>query len=398
VEYCDLTRRRPSDGWVRHFDLRIPVHDPTHWGNLAVSGSLQRVLSLLTGDRWNLVFTRRRNAESPPRQSALTLPTSVSGVIPFSDGMDSCVAAGVLERELRDGLVRIRLGSKKHRHEMRSGRPQPFAAVPYTVRHGEYPFSESSARSRGFKFATISAIAAYLAKATKVYVSESGQGSLGPSLVPVGQIHPDYRTHPQFMRCIESYFDALVGRAPKFEFPHLWQTKAQTLRKYVALQTGDNDAWRSTWSCWQQSRQASVNGRKRQCGICAACLLRRLAVHGAGLTEERQTYVWEDLSAPTIESGCASDYDKKRITSAMRQYAIAGALHLDHLAALRSSRANAVALNLEIARISSACGIPVAEARMQLDSLLAQHEAEWFAFRDSLGNRSFLLNWTMSPS
>jgi len=74
----------------------------------------------------------------------------------------------------------------------------PFAFVPYRVRYGARGSVETSARSRGFKFALLSGVAAYLSQAQQVVVPESGQGALGPVLVPVGQGYEDYRNHPLF--------------------------------------------------------------------------------------------------------------------------------------------------------------------------------------------------------
>ena len=92
-------------------------------------------------------------------------------------------------------------------------------------------------------------------------------------------------------------------------------------------------AWQRTVSCWQQNRHAGVNHRRRQCGICAACLLRRMSVHAASLTEPNDTYVWEDLSAPTFEAGASPDFDRAKMTSKMREYAIA-----EHAASRPSGR------------------------------------------------------------
>jgi hypothetical protein len=87
----------------------------------------------------------------------------------------------------------------------------PFTSVPYQVTPGVGESTESSARSRGFKFALISGLAAYLAKANQVIVSESGQGSLGPVLVTVGQAYEDYRTHPLFTERMEKFLGALLN-------------------------------------------------------------------------------------------------------------------------------------------------------------------------------------------
>jgi hypothetical protein len=264
--------------------------------------------------------------------------------------------------------------------------------VPYKVREGEKAFVESSARSRGFKFALISGLSAYLAKANEVIVPESGQGALGPALVTVGQAYEDYRSHPLFTRRMEEFLFALLGYRLRYTFPRLWHTKAETLRAFVD-HCADGPKWSQTWSCWQQNRQVSVDHKKRHCGVCAACMLRRLSVHAAGLTEPPQTYVWENLSAAAFPLGAAASFGKGKVTGKLRDYAIAGVLHLDHLAALRASPANASALALAAFQLGGVLNLPAAVAREKLDRLLAQHETEWNDFVKSLGASSFILNW-----
>ncbi len=392
VEFADRTEHRPALTWHRDFELLIPVHEPQRWRNKAVSEALREVLNFLTGDRWQIEFCKRRKRASAPAQCQFDLPAELNAVIPFSDGLDSRCVAGILHREMGDKLIRVRLGTKWWNGSSHSRTKQPFTSVPYSVSPGKRQFAESSARSRGFKFALISGLAAYLTKAGSVIVPESGQGALGPALVTVGQGYEDYRSHPLFTVRMERFLWELLGHEVRFQFPQLWQTKAETLKEFVGDCT-DGAAWSETWSCWQQNRQSSVTGKKRQCGICAACLLRRLSVHAAGLTEPKETYVWENLSAPAFEEGAAPAFPKRKITRALREYAIAGALHLDHLAQLRKSAANAANLNLTAFQLSRALGMDAADVCSRLTRLLSQHEAEWKSFIGSLGQASFLGNW-----
>jgi 7-cyano-7-deazaguanine synthase in queuosine biosynthesis len=392
AEFGDRIQRRPSLSWQRDIELIIPVHAPARWREKPVSESLHDALNFLTGDRWQIGFCERRQDLTPPQQGQFNLPAELTAVIPFSDGLDSRCVAGILAREMGDRLIRVRLGKKTCDGKELSSQRQPFTSVPYHVRSGKRPFAESSARSRGFKFALLSGLSAYLAKAGQVIVPESGQGALGPALVPVGQGYEDYRSHPLFTDRMEKFLMALLGWQVRFGFPRLWYTKAETLRAFAET-CKDGSSWTGTWSCWQQTRQVSVDGKKRQCGICAACLLRRLSVYAAGLTEAKETYVWEDLSAPGFEAGAAGSFGAKKITGALREYAIAGALHLDHLAGLRSSRANSRMLDLSAFQLGRSLGISEAEARSKLDRLLLKHESEWKGFVDSLGGSSFLANW-----
>jgi hypothetical protein len=257
---------------------------------------------------------------------------------------------------------------------------------------GVRPFAESSSRSRGFKFALVSGLAAYLAKADKIIVSESGQGALGPSLVTVGQGYEDYRSHPLFTDRMAQFLSALLGHPLRFLFPRLWHTKAETLRDFVEL-SGAGASWAETWSCWQQNRQASVDRKKRQCGICAACMLRRMSVHAAGLSEAPQSYVWESLSTSEFEAGAAPSFSRDKITTKLRDYAIAGALHLDHLAGAPKAPASAPSLRLNVYHLSQSLGLPEEQTRAKLDRLLAQHALEWKGFVHSLGPDSFVTRW-----
>jgi hypothetical protein len=87
----------------------------------------------------------------------------------------------------------------------------------------------------------------------------------------------------------------------------------------------EGPSWAGTWSCWQQTRQVSVDRKKRQCGICAVCMLRRMSINGASLKDQESGYVWENLRASSFAAGAAASFPKDKITSKIREYAIAGA-------------------------------------------------------------------------
>lgn len=114
-------------------------------------------------------------------------------------------------------------------------------------------------------------------------------------------------------------------------------------------------------------------------------------MHAAGLTDNKETYVWEDLKAPSFEKGAAKNFTQ--ITRALREYAIAGTLHLDHLAALRSSEPGRHAIDLCAFQLSKSRKLTEGAVKAKLDRLLAQHETEWRSFMKSLGERSFVASW-----
>lgn len=391
IEFCDRTRRRHAHTWAREIELRIPVHEPERWNDRNVSSALHDAVGFLTGDVWAISFTARGKPVEKPQQFHFDIPREPCAVIPFSEGLDSRAVAGLMHKELGEKLIRVRLGSKTFEPAMPpSAKKQPFTSVPYRVRPRELTNVESSARSRGFKFAMASGLAAYLIKAERIVVPESGQGSLGPVLVPVGQAYADYRNHPLFTDRMEKFLAALLRHRTRFDFPQLWHTKGETLSRFVK-ECDDGHAWTDTWSCWQQNRQVSVDHQKRQCGICAACMLRRLSVHAAGLTEPPHVYVWENLGAPTFVAGAAPKY--RHVSHGQFEYAIAGALHLDHLASFRHSAINRSVYDLAISQLSKSRDLAPSETKGKLDRLLDKHAEEWKTFLASLGANSFVAKW-----
>ena len=391
VQFCDHTARRPSTAWGRDFVLSVPVHDPDHWGSPFVSGALQDALQCVTGDRWRIDFVQRKQ-DSAPRVQNLDLPNS-SVVMPFSDGLDSHMVAGLLQQEHGDSFVPVRLESKSSAGTRRLTAPgRAFASMPWRVSYGDTGSVEPSARSRGFTFALLSGIAAVLCKSGRIVLPESGQGALGPPLVPAGQAYADLRSHPSFTDRMRKLVSALFDHAVHYEYPRLWRTKGETLAEFLKAWPEDVK-WMATRSCWQGARQVSVSGRRRQCGICAACLLRRMSVHAAGQCEASETYVWEDLSAARFEAGATAAFRNRKPRGALHEYAIAGVLHLDHLAGLRQSTADAAPLKKQIFLLSGSLGLDERDTRARLERMLRRHEEEWRSFVESLGPRSFVAQW-----
>lgn len=388
VEFADRAIKRPSRGWARRITLRIPVHDPARWNDPAVSAALHDALGFLTGDFWALEFAQRTKTAAPPLQECLPFPRPTEAVIAYSDGMDSQAVARLEGKARGDKLVRVRVGPKAAGKPLVDGQLQPFARVPYkfktTLGNGE-----TTARSRGFKFALISGVAAYLANAGEILIPESGQGAIGPALVTVAHAYPDYRNHPLFTTRMARFLKALLATPVQFVFPRLWHTKGETLREFTALP--DSESWRATKSCWRNSRWSALNGELLQCGICAACMLRRMSVHAAGLSEETGTYICTDLSAPTLADAIHPDFT--RGNSAFEQYAIAGTLHLDHMADMAGAEARP-AVRRHAVLTGMALGIPAQVAEEKLVGMLERHAVEWGNFVNDLGAGSFVRKWT----
>lgn len=381
VEFADLSCRRPSLGWQRRLSIRIPVDDPDRWEAPAVKDGLLEAIRFVTGDHWSIRFFKRTERLENAEGARLPLFPPSKAVLAYSEGMDSLAVAGLARARLGDDVVRVRLGGAGR---ATNANGEPFVSIPYRVRANHH---EPTVMSRGFKFTMISGLAAYLTGANKIIVPESGQGALGPPLVTVGHAYPDYRNHPRFTSRMERFLEALLEQPIRYQFPRLWYTKGETLARYVAIE-GD-ETWRSTKSCWRDNRWSSVRGSWRHCGVCAACMLRRVSVHAAGLSEDPETYVCTDMSATTLKS--AVDPDFKHAKTAYREYAIAGVRHMDDLADMADDRERPIVRRHaeSLRRVPGLTG----DSEGRLVRLLERHADEWKRYLDSLGTGSFVKHW-----
>ena len=397
VNFCDWSFKRSAHCWERAFELRIPVHDPARWNDNAVLVPLHRVLRLLTGDRWSITFFKRKQDYEPPKEQSLPISQNSRAVIAYSNGLDSYSVAGWFAAEHGDDmLIRVRVG----RGDKTRPRKVPFTALPFRVRPAGSSH-ETSGRGRAFKFAAASGLAATLSNVSEIIVPESGSGALGPVLVRYNRMYSDFRSHPKFFRQMEAFLAVLLNRQLTFKLPRLESTKGESLRAYleharVNRGAASVQALIETRSCWQNRHYVAVGEHKRQCGICASCMLRRFSMHVAGVEEPDGTYSWEDLNAPDLAAAAPAKY-KDKIGPALQNYAIAGTLHLTHLARLRASYDYTDIAARHSREIADASGGDQAAVGRWLDEFLQRHEAQWRSFLATLDAGSFVKQWAGSP-
>lgn len=382
IEFADRRWKRPQS-WSRNFHVTIPVIELAIWRHPFVIKSLQKVLGHLTCDNWRFTFVQAKNL-SPigSRQTHFDFGKSKTLAIAYSDGLDSR-AVSALSGDKNEVLC-VRVAKRRQR---RKEGDNPFSQIPFEVK--EHRSNESSFRSRGFQFAAITAIAAQLANVQRIVVPESGQGALGPVLIPLHKIYPDYRNHPKFFRNMERFINALLDHRVRFEQPRLWFTKGQTLRAFLELPEKTPKYLTSTHSCWQKRRVVNLKGMK-QCGLCAACLLRRLSLHAAGVNEPPGTYVVSDLGASEVIDAL-SLIPRKADRTIMIEYGYVGARHLQHLADMASLPDDE--LRVHVSEISTALGADYKQTLQNLRNLLEIHAEEWHLFVAAQGKDSFLTSW-----
>lgn len=383
IESADRRWKRPRS-WARTLHVTVPVIDLATWQNSSVQNNLNATLRHLTCDEWHFTFIQAKN-RSPigERQGELSFPSRKTFAMAYSDGLDSRAVSALSGTS--DEALCIRVANFRHR---RKHGDSNFKQIPFKV--GGFRKNESSFRTRGFQFATVTAIAAHLSNLTQIVVPESNQGALGPVLLPLHNIYADYRNHPTFFRKMERFIESVLHHRVRYEQPRLWFTKGQTLRAFLQLSDKTEAKLVGARSCWQNRRIVNTGKGKKQCGLCAACLLRRMSMHAAGINEKSDTYVISNLSVPNV-GDVLSVLSRKADRDIMIEYGSVGARHLQQLAEMAELTDSE--LRVHVSEIAAATDALFEDTLNSLRNVLAVHAEEWRAFLSAQGEQTFLSGW-----
>jgi len=392
VAFADrVVARRSSIAWSRNLHVAIPVHEPDRWKERSLYRNLISTLDYVTGDNWEFSFKRRQHRTEIKPQARLAMPNEASLVMPFSDGLDSFAVARLINAEHPNTpLILVTTGNHKNRaldlSNSELNRLLYRVAIPFTLscRHRNVRFRESSYRSRAFVFGIVAGIAAHQLGANQIHVAESGQGSLGPWLTPVGNEAPDVRMHPSFTSRLSSFLNHIFGTSLSHVHPRLWQTKGETLRELKRL--GLADQWWLTSSCARDQRYVSLDNRKIQCGVCAGCLLRRQSLLAAELRNDSDRYLWSDLHASQLREAVTS----RDTTQNDEHQALCAALEMQQFGQIASDSSK---ISIAAEELSPFLNQDANAVAGQLKRLIAAHAAEWQMFRSSIGPQSFINQW-----
>lgn len=387
VAFADrVVQRNVRVCWRRELEVVVPISDPDFWDQAAVLRNLTETLGLLTGDIWTFCFRRSRKKPDVGPQGCLPFEGRSAVVIPFSDGLDSFAVAHLESKRKPDvGIIKVTTGSGP---DARGKSEQNRVSIPFSRRGSGVRLRETSYRSRGFVFGVMAGIAAKLLEANQIIVPESGQGSLGPWLNPVGNEAPDVRMHPFFTASLAKFLECILGRHIKHCHPQIWMTKGQTLRELKRY--GLENEWWKTKSC-PRGRKVCLNGKRVQCGVCASCLLRRQSVMAAALDSDKELYLWGNLSAPTLRQ--AADPDARNTGPNDERQAMCGLYELAALGNLLDTDYGGKRIADASAELAAHENAQEVDVVGKLRGLLVAHREEWRNFVAAQKSESFLNSW-----
>lgn len=355
-----LFPRRRGSSWAREIALKIPVFELATFRKCDVVDALGDAIHFLTGDRWNIQFVQRSG--QPISQSLLPFQkVEYRFVTPYSDGLDSFAQAALLAKDFGEHSI-LKLRSARIGQDS-AGLKRPVLRVPRSL--GSMPKKEQTYRSRPFVFFSFAGIGAFVAEAEAIIVGESGQGTLGPALLPYGGEWPFRSTHPGFLIRMARYLGLAFSRVVPIEQPQLWRTKGEVLQ--VLKDRNLLGEWEDTRSC--SVRPANKHGAPA-CGFCGGCMLRSLAVHSARLTYDASQNAFDLMS---IESRAR---DGVAMSAAERQMVARSMGTMAEFASLSRNASGVSLLERESMLFGEPDPLPIAE---KLKNLASRHAAEWDA-------------------
>ncbi len=263
-EILEEKRVRPN------LELEVVVSDPGVWEDSA--DTLGEILHLAMARDFDVRFVEGRGAIAAQEES---LPSRESVVL-FSGGVDSLTGA-LLAKEVSDRVAGLYVGHVAsltpvvERLERDVLGP---AGVPVWKVHMRRT-KEILHQMRGFAYAACGLVAACLAEATSLEISECGVTMYQPALLPNDIV--TLTTHPDLLRRAQLMARAVLARSSGIREPFENMTKAEMMAWCPQPQLLGE-----TQSC-VSSRFA--NAALSHCGKCWGCLIKRASALVAGVRE-----------------------------------------------------------------------------------------------------------------
>lgn len=308
-------RRSSSDAgrWVRHIEIGVPVRDPDRWNDPTVTAALRDTLWLFTEDEWIIRFLPRtgeqRAAELQP--PLFLMPRAgTTTVALFSGGLDSLAGLwrDANERPM-ENFVLVSASTNPRLTGVQRTLIDPVndalratvvpVGIPFGLhRNGEsYDSDEPTQRSRGIIFLVLGAVTAMMAGTDELTIYENGVGAINLPYTAFQRGAQHTRaTAPHALVAMQQFIRLATGRPLRIRLPFLFETKG-SLCTHLGNSGIDGLADRTVSCDGFPLRVAGVS----HCGVCTSCLLRRQALHAAGLagSDRGGDYLW-DVMDPTV--------------------------------------------------------------------------------------------------
>lgn len=308
-------RRHGPRGWIRTISYSLEVQEPDFWTASPVRELLHEALNFVSGDRWNLEF---RQSDVLPG-SAYACQQSIDPhflgetrrVFLYSGGLDS--ATGLAKQMVESPRVMNLAVTIQHRTDLggtvkeqlrrlavHTGADFIPVVVPFEMGAPKSlgQAEETSQRTRSFLFVATGGIVAAAAGSSELELYESGVGAINvPLLAGMEGSQATRSAHPRFLKLMSRLLEQVVGHRLEVRLPFMAMTKGDLAKDVDKLVL--QELAQSTISCAHFPVRLEKGDKWKSCGVCPACIFRRVALHAAGITEPGDVYQHDLFSVPS---------------------------------------------------------------------------------------------------
>lgn len=302
--------KQSQDSWTREISLKIPVYDE-HWSEF--TSTFERMLSFLTGDRWEIEFVKRKMKFSEKECiDGISMKYKIATL--FSGGMDSLIGSIDLMEKKRPTLLISHAGEsivRTSQKKLISIMDKLYPDVPHEnaylwtdLSDIEFPNADGdmNQRSRSFLFIAIGIFAMSGCNECKtLLMPENGLIALN---VPLDYLrsgaHSTRTTHPFYLKLWNRIVESVFGFT--IENPFWNKTKGEMacecLNKDVFLM-----AIGQSFSCSSINSARIRSGKTQHCGHCLPCIVRRAAMYRAFKDYDPSEYMYSNVSKLVDDRG-----------------------------------------------------------------------------------------------
>ncbi|AXP82146.1 7-cyano-7-deazaguanine synthase [Mariniflexile rhizosphaerae] len=283
-------KQNSVDGWSRELKVSFPVHNPSKWN--ACKADLNRLLSFLTGDYWDVGF-RNETFDIPkiPLDKEYSVPFEQVNLL--SGGLDSLIGAlDFLKQNPKKRVLFVSHYDPQMRGVLKDqGKiipslvkiyPNQFAyidSIKVTLQREAGIGREKTFRSRSILFVGLALIAAEATKTKNIIIPENGTVSLNFPLSASRRSSCSTRTtHPYVLEILISIWNKLSINT-HISNPYEFKTKGQMVQECLKNNSNLLDLIEHSNSCGKRGHVKDwTNRNANHCGVCMPCIYRQASL------------------------------------------------------------------------------------------------------------------------
>lgn len=326
-----IPRESAYDGWTRDVALYLPVSDVKIWeknNSLAI-----KLLSFLTGDHWQIVFTKDQSVQPAKDEKLIKKGHSldIKSVCLFSGGLDSFIGAvdniafnssTALVAHFDQGYtsnVQKALFTKIKSHFSSAN----LELIQFFIQ--PQSSKENTTRSRSFLFLSLGTVIASSTTVKELIVPENGFISLNVPLTysRFGSLSTK-TTHPNTLKLFSNLLEGLsidVGIVDPYQFKTKGEMLAESKEFEFLASIGTE-----TMSC-AHATAARWEGKtpNMHCGYCLPCLIRRAAFYKNNL-DNSKNYTFDVLNPSFLKQDSKKTEDLRAVLYSIESHKSISAL------------------------------------------------------------------------